>query len=189
MSDSGSDSDTPSIQNWLPGKVRRVLISDDGHMVVIGGIISFLVRLQALLKQNGLLAGTFDHLMVCDSSLALTDSSFKSKPHLIEIPLGMGISTLDMTSKHDTNNSVHLQVLSSTGEHISFPVWYDAAQNLVCFKDEVSRITAHNIVHNSKLVTQGSITSSQGTVASSIRYQVTVIIRASESKPHECCKV
>lgn len=51
MSDSGSDSDIPPIQNRLPGKVRRVLISDDGHTVVIGGIISFLVRLQALLKQ------------------------------------------------------------------------------------------------------------------------------------------
>lgn len=134
------------------------------------------------------MAGTFDHLIVWDSSLALTDSSSKSKPHSIEIPLGTGISTLDMTWKRDANNSVHLQVLSSTGEHISFPVCYDAAQNLVCFKDEVSRITAHNIVHDSKLVTQGSITSSQGTVASSIGYQVAVIIRASESKPRECCK-
>jgi hypothetical protein len=47
-------SESTSLQERMPGKVRRVLFCDDGHTVVIGGAsVPFLVRLQALLKHNG----------------------------------------------------------------------------------------------------------------------------------------
>jgi hypothetical protein len=118
-----------------------------------------------------------------DSGNSSNDSD--SEPDSVEIPLGVGISTVDMTWERDPTGSVQLQILSSNGEHISFPVFYHT-QNRVCFEDQGSRIRAHSVAHDSK-VTQGSITSCEGTIASSIGYEVAV--RASESNRHECCKL
>jgi hypothetical protein len=138
-----------------------------------------------LLKGSECQSGDFNYLIVWDSETI--NSEAENSSEMKTISLGASSSTvLDMTWAREYRcSSVRLLVLSSIGEHILFSISHNVATNQIDMKEVEDLRTPAHATNGSEPFKQGSITSFEATVASTIGYEV--VIRTNGHKNSTLC--